>query len=168
MEKKESAPELEIIVDEDQDGLDTLVRSAHENNANRYSRKNLTTYAEKAKDVSKPTANETQPRNEPNPGIQQILPEQKIILKMSKLKLTIVISSATMENAILRRKITENANSAAKKPLIVHLMGIVTGENVCFPIPNLKHPLLTTIGILTLHHRHLFLGPRQSHGQPTL
>ena len=63
LDKKNSEPEVEVLEDEDDSGLDVLIKSARENKANRYVRRDPASYAEKAKatEATKPPTNEAQP-----------------------------------------------------------------------------------------------------------
>ena len=75
IQDKTKEPELEIIEDEDEDGLDVLVQSVSENSNSGFRRAGPATYAEKAKndDGKKATAvndnkqfNDAKPRNNEN------------------------------------------------------------------------------------------------------
>ena len=59
LDKKNSEPEVEVLEDEDDSGLDVLIKSARENKANRYVRRDPASYAERAKatDATKPPTN---------------------------------------------------------------------------------------------------------------
>ena len=68
MDKKNSEPEVEVFEDEDDSGLDALIKSARENRSNRFVRKDPASYAEKAttKEAPKPAANDI-PKSKTNP-----------------------------------------------------------------------------------------------------
>ena len=57
LDKNNNVTETEVIEDEDENGLDTLVRSSLENRANKFTRRDPASYAErsKAKEVPNPT-----------------------------------------------------------------------------------------------------------------
>ena len=68
LDKKETEPELEVFEDEDESGLDALVKSTLENNANRFVRRDPTSYAEKTKtkEAPKPAPQTSKVRGTPN------------------------------------------------------------------------------------------------------
>ena len=56
LDKKAKEPEVEVLEDDNEDALDTLIKSACENRENRFVRTDPTSYAQRAKQTEAPKA----------------------------------------------------------------------------------------------------------------